>query len=330
MSAASVVLPPSAAATLPLDEPVIPVAYTPAVDYEPFLPDKKYHKTSPPELLTLTEKQEAIYQEVLAHFASADYVIPGVEDADGGLTEEEKFYLTYECFLRFLRATRWDARSCITKLEAALKWRREYGIYDTLTLESIKEHCLKGKVFLLGYDVEGRPGFFDIPERESSPEGPGRIRQYVWMMERAVEIMPRGVESVAVMALYSGATKSGSFGHAKQIVDTLQAYFPESLGRCIVTNGPFWLTILMKLIDPFLDPITRSKIAVNRQLIAEGDITPDQLIKEMGGERELVWDCDRYLNKLVEISGEMKDKRLNKWRQLGGAVGLREWDYKED
>jgi hypothetical protein len=49
-------------------------------------------------------------------------------------------------------------------------------------------------VFVFGYDVEGLPVMFDVPERESSPEGPGRIRQYVWMMERAVEIMPRGVE----------------------------------------------------------------------------------------------------------------------------------------
>jgi len=41
---------------------------------------------------------------------------------------------------RFLRATRWNAADCIKKLEATLKWRREYGIYDTLTAESIKEH----------------------------------------------------------------------------------------------------------------------------------------------------------------------------------------------
>lgn len=43
-------------------------------------------------------------------------------------------------FPRFLRASKWNAANCIKKLEAALKWRREYGIYDTLTLESIKEH----------------------------------------------------------------------------------------------------------------------------------------------------------------------------------------------
>lgn len=86
----------------------------------------------------------------------------------------------------------------------------------------------------------------------------------------------------------------------------------------------------MRLIDPFLDPVTRSKIAVNRQLIAEGDVSPDQMIKELGGERELVWECDRYLNKLAEISGKMKEKRLDKWKKLGGKVGLREWDYKEE
>jgi len=54
--------------------------------------------------------------------------------------------------------------------------------------------CLNGKTLIFGYDVEGRPGFLDITGRESSPEGPGRIRAYTWMMERAVEIMPRGVE----------------------------------------------------------------------------------------------------------------------------------------
>jgi len=54
--------------------------------------------------------------------------------------------------------------------------------------------CLNGKTFVFGYDVDGRPGFLDIAGRESSPEGPGRIKTYVWMMERAVEIMPRGVE----------------------------------------------------------------------------------------------------------------------------------------
>jgi hypothetical protein len=105
MSAASVVLPP-ATTNAPLDPdrtatpdvvefegPVEPAADTTAVDYEPFLPDQKYYKTSPPELLTLTEEQETVYQEVFKHFAAEDYVIPDLQEGDGKLTEEEKFYL---------------------------------------------------------------------------------------------------------------------------------------------------------------------------------------------------------------------------------------------
>ena len=85
----------------------------------------------------------------------------------------------------------------------------------------------------------------------------------------------------------------------------------------------------MRLMEPFLDQVTRSKISVNRQIIAEGDFTPDQAIKEWGGEREFVWECERYFDRLIEISGEMREKRFAKWRELGGEIGLKEWDYKE-
>ena len=86
----------------------------------------------------------------------------------------------------------------------------------------------------------------------------------------------------------------------------------------------------MKLVDRFMDPITRSKIAVNRDLIGQGDFASDQVMKEWGGEREFVWDLERYFGKLIEISERTKEKRIAKWRELGGKVGLREWDYKEE
>jgi len=79
--------------------PIDPVADTPAVDYEPFLADEKYHKTSPPEFLTLTQEQEASYQEVLKHFSPEGYVIPALGEGDGKLTEEEKFYLVSLAFI---------------------------------------------------------------------------------------------------------------------------------------------------------------------------------------------------------------------------------------
>ena len=78
--------------------PVGPAADGTVVDYEPFLPDQKYHKTSPPKLLTVTEEQDMVYQEVFKHFAAEDYAIPDIEGGDGGLTEEERFYLVSPSF----------------------------------------------------------------------------------------------------------------------------------------------------------------------------------------------------------------------------------------
>lgn len=39
---------------------------------------------------------------------------------------------------RFLRATKWaDANAAIKRLEDTLKWRREFGVYDTLSAELV-------------------------------------------------------------------------------------------------------------------------------------------------------------------------------------------------
>lgn len=104
MSAASVVLPPPMATGIPLDEKARSAAGDAVVDHEPFLPDQKYHKASPPEFLTLTKEQEAAYQKVFGHFAAEDYVIPDIkpsEKGDGRLMEEEKFFLVSPSFRPF-------------------------------------------------------------------------------------------------------------------------------------------------------------------------------------------------------------------------------------
>ena len=100
MSAASIVLPSSTTTDPPLDGPVEhTIVATPTVDYEPFLADKKYHKTSLPTFLTSTGEQGAVYQEVFNRFSAEDYVIPRLmKDGDGKLAEEERFYLVSSAF----------------------------------------------------------------------------------------------------------------------------------------------------------------------------------------------------------------------------------------
>ena len=40
---------------------------------------------------------------------------------------------------RYLRATKWNQQQAIERLEATLKWRREYGFYDnTMTADHVE------------------------------------------------------------------------------------------------------------------------------------------------------------------------------------------------
>ena len=141
-------------------------------------PEIPFDPAVPPPLLKLTDAQQKLYDEVLSHFDKEDFVLPGVEDGALTEEErfwlvrlpcslyqhslmraatiihcEEcrvfgevwKLQLSQKspslmCILkRFLRAVKWaSAQAAIKRLEATLKWRREYGLYDLITASHVE------------------------------------------------------------------------------------------------------------------------------------------------------------------------------------------------
>jgi hypothetical protein len=51
---------------------------------------------------------------------------------------------SYECLLRYLRATKWNANEAIEGLEGTLKWRREFGIYEKSRLNMLNQSYAAG------------------------------------------------------------------------------------------------------------------------------------------------------------------------------------------
>lgn len=95
--------------------------------------------TSPPFAAdTLSAAQQASLAALVAHFSSPDCTldIPTKAVPDlctpvsytASLAESEQFWLSEECFLRFLRATKWDEAQAKERLTKTLNWRREFGI----------------------------------------------------------------------------------------------------------------------------------------------------------------------------------------------------------
>lgn len=68
----------------------------------------------------------------------------------------------------------------------------------------------------MGYDTAGRPAIYMLPSRQntdaSSAEGQRKQLQHsFWIQERAIDLMPLGVETVTLMIDYSDKAKASSF-----------------------------------------------------------------------------------------------------------------------
>jgi hypothetical protein len=116
-----------------------------------------------------------------------------------------------------------------------------------------------------------------------------------------------------------------------QCLHIIQTHYPERLGRAHIINAPFWITAFYTLVSPFVDPTTRAKLCWNPQPVREGFVAADQLVSGWPeGKREFEYKHDQYWPELVQICKERRQKWLERWRELGGTVGTREWDYKQE
>ncbi|KAG8876275.1 hypothetical protein FRB98_007383 [Tulasnella sp. 332] len=283
---------------------------------------------------TLTEQHQTKLDIVMKHF-SGEYKLPDVEEDKQSLMEEEQYWLSRECMLRYLRAAKWDEKSAMIRLEATLKWRREFGFYDQMTNEYVEPQALTGKELVFGYDVDGRPALYMFPSRQNTDATTAEKQRHqlqfaVWVMERAFDLLPVGVENIAFMIDFSDKAKSPSLSTSRYMLSYLQNHYPERLGRGLVLNVPYLVSLFFKVMMPLVDPVTREKIKFNPEVVKDGMFTADQVITKWGGKAELPYEHEVYWPALIKMCKDRHQRRLEKWRSLGGTVGLSEWDVFQD
>ncbi|KAJ6576581.1 CRAL-TRIO domain-containing protein [Mycena vulgaris] len=254
----------------------------------------------------LTEDQVKMQQEVQQHFENPSYMPSGSEKA---LMDVEKMWLSYECILRYLRASKWKVETAINRLEETLKWRREYRIYDVVTAEHVEPEAVTGKQILLGFDVNGRPGLYLLPSRQNTTESTRQVQYTVWMLERCIDMMPPGVESLDLLINYADKAKNPSFSTSRAVLSILQEHYPERLGLALILNVPFLLNAFFKLITPFIDPVTRSKMKFNPQVIQDGIFSPEMVMSQWwGGGYNFEYEHDKYWPALIALCTERTER----------------------
>lgn len=157
------------------------------------------------------------------------------------ITDAERMWLTRECLLRYLRATKWSVPNAANRLMATLTWRREYGL-SKLTSEYISIENETGKQVVLGYDNDSRPCLYLNPSKQNTKKGERQIQHLVFMLERTIDLMGPGQESLALLINFNEASsgQSPSLAQGRQVMGFLQNHYPERLGRACVINSKLY------------------------------------------------------------------------------------------
>ncbi|KAH8898544.1 cral trio domain-containing protein [Thozetella sp. PMI_491] len=283
--------------------------------------------SKPVQAAALTPDQQQKYDWVLEQ-VKAWTEVPSAKDKAGPITDKERFWLTRECLLRYLRATKWHQKDAVKRILETLTWRRDYGTDEVLTAEHISPENETGKQIIVGYDNQAHPCHYLNPGRQNTDPSPRQVQHLVYMLERVIDLMPPNQEKLALLINFkSSKTRTNTapgIGLAREVLNILQTHYPERLGKALIINVPWVVWGFFKLITPFIDPLTRDKLKFNedmRQYVPE-----EQLWTEFNGKLDFDYDHEVYWPALAALCKERRDARWEKWIAGGKHIGEHE-DY---
>ena len=220
---------------------------------------------------------------------------------------EDAFLSDPGVYHRYLRATRGDLKHAKRRLQDTIEWRRDFRP-DCIPPDDVAVEGTSGKQILTGYDREGRPILYLRPGRENTKPSPRQVRYLVWSLERGINLMPPGQESMCIIVDFHGASlaTTPSLGTARQVANILQNHYVERLGRAFVCNTPKFVNAFFTALSPFLDPITKDKIRFNDPEMTRF-IDPAQLDAQFGGQYRYAFDFQTYWESLMKHCGVKPD-----------------------
>ncbi|EOO02249.1 putative cral trio domain-containing protein [Phaeoacremonium minimum UCRPA7] len=283
-------------------------------------------ESKPKERATLTADQKSKYDWLLEQVKGWKE-IPSDKGKTGPLADNEKMWLTRECLLRYLRATKWHQKEAEKRLKETVSWRRDYGV-EELTPEHISPENETGKQVILGYDKQGRVCHYLNPGRQNTDPSPRQVQHLVFMVERVIELMPAQQETLALLINFktskSRTNTAPGISTGREVLHILQTHYPERLGRALIINVPWVVWGFFKLITPFIDPLTREKLKFNEDM--RQYVPTEQLWTEFHGDLEFEYEHSVYWPALQKLCQERREEKKKRWEAGGKQIGEHE-DY---
>lgn len=278
--------------------------------------------SQPPPPAKLSGEQESKYATVLAKVSTWQTLPESTAKfaKQAPITDHERMWLTRECLLRYLRATKWNTANALKRLQATLSWRREYGA-DNFTFDYISPENETGKQVILGYDNDARPCLYLNPAKQNTDMSDRQIHHLCFMLDRTIDMLPPGQENACLIINFKGAAsgKIPTVGQARQVLNILQGHNPERLGMALISDLPWYVNTFFKLISPFIDPVTREKMKFNPNM--REFVPPERLLKSNTGDLNFEYDHALYWPALEAQTTKRREMYRERWEKAGKNIG---------
>lgn len=273
----------------------------------------------PPQL---SPEQETKYATVLASVSSWQ-TLPATTARtapQAPIQDHERMWLTRECLLRYLRATKWQTPAALRRLQSTLSWRREYGA-DTFTADYISPENESGKQLILGYDNDARPCLYLNPAKQNTKVSDRQIHHLCYMLDRTIDMMPPGQESACLLISFKNSASGNvpSVNQARAVLNILQNHSPERLGKALISDSPWYVGTFFKLISGFIDPVTKEKMKFNEP--QKNYVPEQQLWRDNGGLLEFDYEHQKYWPALDEECKRRRRAYRERWERAGKRIG---------
>ncbi|KAJ2096353.1 hypothetical protein GGI09_004403 [Coemansia sp. S100] len=286
--------------TAVVEKPPVVYDFTPRLEPSPDMPVEHTPEATPEEqqAIDLVNMQRA---KLLADLPA--------ESTDDGLLFDAPAWLTASRILIYLRACKGDSQQAMVRLRDTLEWHSTYRPH-AITPASMRGEGATGKMYINGYDQGGRPLLYMFPHLENTSDAAEHLRYIVFTMEQAIRSMPPGVTKLTIVidaSQFSPLARTVPLSTAREFLNVLEKHYPDRLGRALVLSPPAYFVMFYRLVAPFIDPVTKSKIAfvdakgLKRKGRRDGDwvdirelVDPRMLQLEAGGDWTYKYSQDLY------------------------------------
>jgi len=228
--------------------------------------------------------------------------------------KESQKIATYSNTYRYLLGWEWDKAKGLTSLKNSCEWHATIKP-ETISLSSTEKISKQGHIFHHGFTKDGSPIiYFQFKKMKINAfdDETAKLRLYnlVYWTETCIRQMKPGVtNSTWLIDLKDVSISISMAKNLKKMLEKLGENYAERLGRCIIVNPPWSISLIYNFARPFLSNRCLQKYIILKNAKEQTKrisefVDEDDLLVEYGGKSTYKFD--------FEAEKKIDDERIQK------------------